>query len=139
MKKIEKIVSAQLGYKASICANESIAYFSAHQTELGSSYLWHHDGHFERYKLMILLTEADIDSCLKVDKGSNETRFDTSYLGSRFHNYLPKNQINFSGKPGDAFLFDTSLIHQAGNCRKGQERLVFIAAFGDTHEYMSIP
>lgn len=116
---------------------ETTIYQTIPQENIGSSYLWHHDGHFSRYKIMVLFTDADESSALKIDLGTHkDNRMCVSYECSRYLDYKPRNLFVCSGKAGDVFLFDTSTIHQAGNPDPANPRIVATLCLGDSSAYM---
>lgn len=136
LEEVLEIANIAIQAELPISKSETGIYITKTQKALLSSYLWHHDGHFQRFKIMVLLTAADTDSCMKIDLGSHKTRLIIDYDRSRYPNYKAKNVYLCAGDPGDVFLFNTSVIHKAGNPNKNNPRVVAVLGHGETEKYM---
>lgn len=132
---VKKIISNQMGFEVDICYDEITLYQTSRIENATSSFLWHRDGHFERYKLQILLTKTSPDSALEFDIGTHEINLKNEYEDTRFIDYIPKNSQKFIGEIGDAAIFTTSLIHRAGNCKQGEKRIVLVIPFLSENKY----
>lgn len=110
-------------------------YASAHLAEISGSFLWHHDGLFDYYKIIVYLSEVTMQNgpfayCL----GSQKTRWKYySYERSRFEEAdLKEYDIQyFCGKAGDLLILNANGIHKASNPEPGQHRLVASTAYID--------
>ena len=136
IEEVRKIVSNQMGFDVDIAYDEIVLYETSRIENVTSSFMWHRDGHYERYKLQILLTRTSADSALEFDIGTHEINLKNEYEETRFKDYKPVNSKKFIGEIGDAAIFTTSLIHRAGNCKKNEKRIVLIIPFLSEKKYL---
>jgi hypothetical protein len=99
------------------------------------SFLWHHDGLFNYFKVLVYLSEVkEENGPLAYCLGSNKNNWDFySYERSRFREEDLKNYEKkyFDGNIGDVIILDANGIHKATNPNPGYERIVASLAFVD--------
>ena len=133
---VKKIVSNQMGFDVDIAYDEISLYKTSRIEDVTSSFHWHRDGHYERYKIQILLTRTSAESALEFDIGTHQVNLQNGYERTRFRNHKPKNSKKFIGEIGDAAIFATSMIHRAGNCEKNETRIVLSIPFLTQKNYL---
>jgi hypothetical protein len=136
IEQVRKIISNQQGFDVDVAYDEITLYETSRIEKEDSSFLWHRDGHFERYKLQILLSNSSEHSALEIDLSSHKLNLQIEYEETRFRDYLPKNSIKFTGTIGDGAVFSTSFIHRIGNCKKEEKRLVLTIPFLSEKKYL---
>jgi hypothetical protein len=138
-KYIENIIDHSRGYKSP--KKVLRLYHSSHIAEETGSFLWHHDGLFDYYKVLVYLTEVNMENgplgyCL----GSNNNDWKYySYERSRFEEAEIKQYQTkyFLGKPGDLIILNANGIHKAMNPLLNFDRLVASLAFIDFNSNQS--
>ncbi len=136
---IEKLIYHARGYGES--QKLLRLYLSKPLPEETGSFLWHHDGLFHYYKVLVYLCDVDIQNgpfayCL----GSHNTSWKYySYSRSRFQesDLDSFEKKYFTGKIGDVIILDANGIHKANNPQPQFERWVASLAFVDFHSNQS--
>lgn len=83
--------------------------------KIQSSYIFHHDNKLRHYRIIVLLNDANFNSCTHYDSGSNGSlkRFFNKKMKNKI-NYSPQNLKLFAWKARTIYVFDTSGWHKAG-------------------------
>jgi hypothetical protein len=110
-------------------------YHSTPLAEETGSFLWHHDGLFNYFKVLVYLSRVEIENGpLAYCVGSNKNNWEYySYERSRFQDEV-LNQYEkkyFTGNIGDVIVLDANGIHKASNPNPGYDRIVASLAFVD--------
>ena len=110
-------------------------YHSTPLAEETGSFLWHHDGLFNYFKVLVYISKVEMENGpLAYCIGSNKKNWEYySYERSRFRDEDLNHyeQTYFTGNIGDVIILDANGIHKATNPNPGFDRIVASLAFVD--------